>query len=130
MKYLLVFISVIVSQSAYTIEYYCPQTPINVYLNEKIEANWIITPKIETTINTSDMYKKKYTIKYWRGLSGGDIKNYKLGFKFFIECCNLIKEYGFNICARRKIKEGECEAVIPRSKNENEYFICKDNEGS
>ena len=128
MKYIVIILSFFIFHHAYSIDYICPKTPIDVVIGEVIESDWVISIKVGTANDLNkDIYKNKYKIQYWRGLSGGDITNRITGPKFFIECCNLIKEYGFSICAKKRINEFDCEAVIPRNLNGKEKFVCAEN---
>lgn len=127
MKLLLVFLAFSFSNTALSVEYICPKTPINVEIGKVIKGDWSITLKVDSsTLDKKKLFKQKYYIKHWRNFSGGNITNIKSGPKFYIECCNLINEYGFSICARKKTYEDDCEVIIPRAMNEIEKFICKE----
>ena len=116
------------SSTIYSITYICPKVPIKATLGDKTTDGWLIWPQSESyNLIKQKFYAyqgTKYSITKWRALSGGRVENSYSNKKFFIECCYYLKKDKFVICAKKKIKESACKAIIPKSINSIERFNC------
>jgi len=120
------FISILAGFSSFSMEYFCPKTPINIVVGQTISDDWFIWVHGESIDKATTLYYKKnitkYKFEHWFSMVTGVRHNKRP--KNYIGCCGWLEKYNKKVCAYKYIKENDCESNIrelPRMK-----FVCPD----
>ena len=115
----------IITPSAQSATYYCPQLPLNIKIGE-VYQGWVITKEDSPLTLLQKYYQhyfgQNYLIEQWNifeAESVADKPNYSI-----ISCCGSLEKEKIAICARKKIIHIHCE--LPGNFNKENFFTCED----
>lgn len=126
-KIILIPFLIFISFQSYAIEYYCPNTPIDITTGETINNEWFIWPDNEK-ITTPKIYyykylKETYHFERWNAFPHGKNIGLPKGPLYYIGCCGWLKKENKLICAYKDVAEKKCIEKIIGVKRK--YFECE-----